>query len=171
LENGGVDLDQLFNFLSGEIPDSIRSESIRSDFSSVRSSTGESSNEKEASILDEIDRQMSDLQNEIDLYSLRSNSIIQEGQIKHHSPTWNWSLFLNNALFVLLNLNLFFTGKTALQAWQIWIKGKLFLLISNMRLARLIIFIILLGKSQYILLTISLFNSNISLILGKRTMK
>ena len=80
IDNGGVDLDQLFNFLSGEIPDSIRSESVRSEFSSVRSSTGESSNEKEASILDEIDRQMSDLQNEIDLYSLRSNSIIQEGQ-------------------------------------------------------------------------------------------
>ena len=78
IDNGGVDLDQLFNFLSGEIPDSIRSESIRSE--SVRSSTGESSNEKEASILDEIDRQMSDLQNEIDLYSLRSNSIIQEGE-------------------------------------------------------------------------------------------
>ena len=77
-ENGGVDLDQLFNFLSGEIAaDSIRSESIRSDFSSVRSS---SSNEKEASILDEIDRQMSDLQNEIDRYSLRSSSINQEGQ-------------------------------------------------------------------------------------------
>ena len=79
-ENGGVDLDQLFNFLSGEVGDSIRSESVRSEFSSVRSSAGESSNEKEASILDEIDRQMSDLQNEIDLYSLRSNSIIQEGQ-------------------------------------------------------------------------------------------
>ena len=79
-ENGGVDLDQLFNFLSGEIPDSVISGSIRSDFSSVRSSTGESSNEKEASILDEIDRQMSDLQNEIDLYSLGSNSVIQDGQ-------------------------------------------------------------------------------------------
>ena len=36
--------------------------------------------EKEASILDEIDRQMSDLQNEIDLYSLGSNSVIQDGQ-------------------------------------------------------------------------------------------
>ena len=79
-ENGGVDLDQLFNFLSGEIPDSVISGSIRSDFSSVRSSTGESSNEKEASILDEIDRQMSDLQNEIDLYSLGSSSVIQDGQ-------------------------------------------------------------------------------------------
>ena len=56
IDNGGVDLDQLFNFLSGEIPDSIRSESVRSEFSSVRSSTGDSSNEKEASILDEIDR-------------------------------------------------------------------------------------------------------------------
>ena len=78
IDNSGVDLDQLFNFLSGEIPDSVISESIRSE--SIRSSTGESSNEKEASILDEIDRQMSDLQNEIDLYSLRSNSIIQEGE-------------------------------------------------------------------------------------------
>jgi hypothetical protein len=80
IDNGGVDLDQLFNFLSGEVTGSMRSESVRSEFSSVRSSTGESSNEKEASILDEIDRQMSDLQNEIDLYSLRSNSINQEGQ-------------------------------------------------------------------------------------------
>ena len=50
--NEQVDLDQLFNFLSKEVPDSIQSGSIRS--SSV---TGESSETPEkSSILDEIDR-------------------------------------------------------------------------------------------------------------------
>ena len=62
-----VDLDQLFNFL-GEVPDSVRSESVRS-----VASSNETTN-REASILDEIDRQMSDLQNEIDRYSLRSQT-------------------------------------------------------------------------------------------------
>ena len=64
-----VDLDQLFNFLSKEVPDSIQSGSIRS--SSV---TGSSETPEKSSILDEIDRQMSDLQNEIDRYSLRSEN-------------------------------------------------------------------------------------------------
>lgn len=62
-----VDLDQLFNFLSCEVPDSVQSGSIRS--SSV---TGSSETPEKSSILDEIDRQMSDLQNEIDRYSLKS---------------------------------------------------------------------------------------------------
>lgn len=66
-DNQQVDLDQLFNFLSGEVPDSVRSESIRSE-----SITGSSETPDKTSILDEIDRQMSDLQNEIDQYSLRS---------------------------------------------------------------------------------------------------
>ena len=60
-----VDLDQLFNFLSGEVPDSIVSGSIRS--SSI---TGSSETPEKTSILDEIDRQMTDLQNEIDRYSI-----------------------------------------------------------------------------------------------------
>lgn len=60
-----VDLDQLFNFLSKEVPDSIQSGSIRS--SSV---TNSSETPEKISILDEIDRQMSDLQNEIDRYSM-----------------------------------------------------------------------------------------------------
>ena len=64
-----VDLDQLFNFLSKEVPDSIQSGSIRS--SSV---AGSSETPEKSSILDEIDRQMSDLQNEIDRYSLRSEN-------------------------------------------------------------------------------------------------
>ncbi len=56
-----VDLDQLFNFLSGEVPESVRSESV----------AGSSEVERSSAILDEIDRQMSDLQNEIDQYSLK----------------------------------------------------------------------------------------------------
>ncbi len=64
-----VDLDQLFNFLSGEVPDSIQSGSIRS--SSI---TGSSETPEKTSILDEIDRQMTDLQNEIDRYSIRSEA-------------------------------------------------------------------------------------------------
>jgi len=58
-----VDLDQLFNFLSGEVPDSVKSESIAG------------SSEKASVILDEIDKQMSDLQNEIDLYSQREAGV------------------------------------------------------------------------------------------------
>ena len=62
-----VDLDQLFNFLSKEVPDSVQSSgSIRS--SSI---TGSSETPEKSSILDEIDRQMSDLQQEIDKYSLK----------------------------------------------------------------------------------------------------
>lgn len=59
-----VDLDQLFNFLGEDVQtDSVRSDSVRS---SGHSTTSESGGHREASILDEIDRQMSDLQNEID---------------------------------------------------------------------------------------------------------
>ncbi len=61
-----VDLDQLFNFLAGEVPDSLNSESV----------TG---SEKASVILDEIDRQMADLQNEMDAYSLREE---EEGEEK-----------------------------------------------------------------------------------------
>ena len=49
--NEQVDLDQLFNFLSKEVPDSVQSGSIRS--SSV---TGSSETPEKSSILDEIDR-------------------------------------------------------------------------------------------------------------------
>jgi hypothetical protein len=62
-DNVNVDLDQLFNFLSGEAGSTIASESVAGSSSEV--AAGDKS-----SILDEIDRQMSDLQNEIDLYSL-----------------------------------------------------------------------------------------------------
>ena len=59
-----VDLDQLFNFLGDVQTDSVRSDSVRSSHSETTS--GEQTREEEPSILDEIDRQMSDLQNEID---------------------------------------------------------------------------------------------------------
>ena len=49
--NEQVDLDQLFHFLSNEVPDSVKSGSIRS--SSV---TGSSETPEKSSILDEIDR-------------------------------------------------------------------------------------------------------------------
>ena len=49
--NEQVDLDQLFNFLSKEVPDSVQSGSIRS--SSI---TGSSETPEKSSILDEIDR-------------------------------------------------------------------------------------------------------------------
>jgi len=58
-----VDLDRLFNFLSGEIVDS----SLPSE-SSFQSGSGNSDSADKSSIFDEIDRQMSDLQNEIDRY-------------------------------------------------------------------------------------------------------
>ena len=68
-----VDLDQLFNFLSKEVPDSVQSSgSIRS--SSVTASSAETETPEKSSILDEIDKQMSDLQNEIDKYSLKDDS-------------------------------------------------------------------------------------------------
>ena len=57
-----VDLDQLFNFLSGEAASTIATES-------VAGSNSEAGGNR-SSILDEIDRQMSDLQNEIDQYSI-----------------------------------------------------------------------------------------------------
>jgi hypothetical protein len=60
-----VDLDRLFNFLSGEIVDS----SLPSE-SSFQSGSGSSDTADKTSIFDEIDRQMTDLQNEIDKYGL-----------------------------------------------------------------------------------------------------
>ncbi|TRY72029.1 hypothetical protein TCAL_01120 [Tigriopus californicus] len=64
-----VDLDQLFNFLSGEVPDSLRSESVVSE--SI--TTGSVETGDKTSILDEIDRQMSDLQNEFDQFSIKDD--------------------------------------------------------------------------------------------------
>ncbi len=73
-EDQQVDLDQLFNFLSGEAPatdSSVRSESGRSGSGSEFTAASAGGNERSSAILDEIDRQMSDLQNEIDQYSLK----------------------------------------------------------------------------------------------------
>ena len=68
-----VDLDQLFNFLSGEVPDSVQSGSIRSE-----SVAGSSESPEKTSILDEIDRQMSDLQNEMDQFSVQDDTIASD---------------------------------------------------------------------------------------------
>ena len=65
-----VDLDQLFNFLSGEAASTIASES-------VAGSNSEAGGNR-SSILDEIDRQMSDLQNEIDQYSIEEGMTNRE---------------------------------------------------------------------------------------------
>ena len=69
-----VDLDQLFNFLSKEVADSSvpSSGSIRS--SSVTGSVHSGETPEKSSILDEIDKQMSDLQNEIDRFSLKEEN-------------------------------------------------------------------------------------------------
>merc|ERR1711970_1436294 len=63
-----VDLDQLFNFLSQEIPESCVGSSVSGSEIAEKSSNGDKS-----SILDEIDKQMSDLQNEMDRYSLQDS--------------------------------------------------------------------------------------------------
>merc|ERR1712106_1155112 len=60
--------DQLFNFLSQEIPESCVGSSVSGSEIAEKSSNGDKS-----SILDEIDRQMSDLQHEMDRYSLQDS--------------------------------------------------------------------------------------------------
>ena len=65
-DSTNVDLDQLFNFLSGEAASTIASESV----AGSNSEAGGYNATDRSSILDEIDRQMSDLQNEIDQYSI-----------------------------------------------------------------------------------------------------
>jgi len=67
-----VDLDQLFNFLSSEVTEgSVKSESVRS--SSVTPRDGDQDRSEKSSILDEIDKQMADLQQEMDRYSLQES--------------------------------------------------------------------------------------------------
>ena len=84
-----VDLDQLFNFLSKEVADSSvpSSGSIRS--SSVNGSvhSGETPEKSGSSILDEIDKQMSDLQNEIDRFSLTEEGGGSGNTDRNSTPT------------------------------------------------------------------------------------